>query len=394
MAAVVGLIESGRLDVADLISHRFAFENAEVAYSMLEQDEEPYLGIILTYAPSHSRESVLDLPASTDKQPTSGGGESGLIGAGRFARDVLIPSAQQAGFNRWSIISSAGGASAVDVGEAVGFRRAVSDPREVIMDPSTDTVFVATRHDSHASLVVEALNAGKHVFCEKPLVLSDDELQAVMSAYAGSTGVLMVGFNRRWSPAVMTLRELLGPSPQHLQIIYRINAGNLPADHWLRDRRMGGRLQGEGCHFIDTCNAIIASRPTSVNTLTSGTDELLLDSDFTVSVSYANGSQASVVYSASSSTQPGKERMEVLGDGWSAVIDDYRSLLAHGPNETIRQKYRPADKGHRNELAVFADTVQGARDPDEIIGPAWVTSQVVLAAVESAMIGASVSLST
>lgn len=386
MIAVADLIASGRLVVADLITHRYPFDEAVDAYAVLEDRDARSMGIVLQYL-----EGPHPIRASESRSPSSGqqGGDLtgvGLIGAGRFARDVLLPAAKSAGFGGWTSVHSAGGSSAYRIGKELGFTRVAAAPSDVIDDPETNTVMVATHHDSHAALVESALRAGKHVFCEKPLAISEAELEAVEQAYRVSTGFLMVGFNRRWSPAIAEAARLLEGSA-HLQVMYRINAGKLPTDHWLNDRRMGGRLLGEGCHFIDTCDAIIGQAPRSVLTLTSGTGELILEQDFTISLGYPNGSQAVIVYTSSSSTRPGKEYLEILGSGWSVHISDFARLTAYGPRKKVRRSYRPADKGHRRELEVFAGLVSGTGDAARVADDALVTSRVALAAIRSATTG-------
>jgi hypothetical protein len=394
MEAVVGFMATERLDVADLITHRFAFEDALDAYAVLDDETSPYLGIVLEYQGETGGEAASELSLPAGKSHDADRGGAGLIGAGRFARDVLLPAAQAAGFDRWTVVSSSGGSSAASVGEKFGFGRAVSDADQVIADPATGTIFVATRHDTHASFATRALEAGKHVFCEKPLAITEDELDGVIEAYQNSPGELMVGFNRRWAPAIHETRGLLADGDAPVQVVYRVNAGRLPDDHWLNDRRMGGRLLGEGCHFIDACNAIVGRPPSSVFTLTSGIGELLLDDDFTLTLGYPNGSQAVIIYASTSSTAPGKERVEILGSSRSIIIDDYANLVAYGPSGTVKRRYRPADKGHGRELEAFSEVVRGSRNGSDIAADAFLTSRVSLAAVRSAMTGQVVSLST
>ena len=373
-----------RLEVADLITNRFAFTDALEAYELLEDGSLPSLAILLEYGHA-DKVTTIELHGEAKKSPATDLDGVGLIGAGRFARSVLLPAARAAGFGGWTAISSTGGSSAVSIGETFGFAQAVSDGHRVIGDISTRTVFVATRHDTHATFVQKALEAGKHVFCEKPLAISEDELDAVTEAYRRSTGVLMVGFNRRWSPAIAETKTVLGRSDGR-QIIYRVNAGSLSEDHWLMDRRQGG-----GCSERPVISLTPAARvnqgPSAVLTLTSGAGELLLDGDFTIALGYPNGSQAVIIYASDSSTQPGKERLEILGSGRSIIIDDFNTLVAYGPTWTMKRRYRPADKGHHRELQVFAELVRGIRDADEIAGSAFLTSRVAFAAVRSATTG-------
>jgi predicted dehydrogenase/threonine dehydrogenase-like Zn-dependent dehydrogenase len=387
MEAVLDLIGANRLAVADLITHRRAFQEAPAAYAMLEAGEEPYLGIILEYEESATPEPELPIAIAGEVPGTLA---SGLIGTGRFARDVLVPAATEAGFGPWLRVHSATGSGGTG-GELEGAAR-VSDPADIAGSESCPVVFVATRHDTHARYAAAALDAGQHVFCEKPLAIAADDLDAVEKAWQSSSGSLMVGFNRRWSPAVADVTDLIG-SGGPLQLVYRVNAGELPEGHWLADRRMGGRLLGEACHFVDTCTAIVGADPATVSTLTSGQDELLLDQDFTVSLGYPDGSQATVVYASHSSTRPGKERLEVMGRGVSLVIDDYQRLDAYGPSGHTTKRYRPADKGHGRELEIFAEVVRGERDRGEVAATAFHTSRVMFAAVESAMTGAVVPIS-
>jgi predicted dehydrogenase len=258
-------------------------------------------------------------------------------------------------------------------------------------DPDIDVVFVASRHDSHATIVRSALLSQRHVFCEKPLAITNGELDGVVDALNSTSGVLMVGFNRRWSPAVHSLVDFIGRSGP-IQISYRVHAGNLPDNHWLKDRRQGGRLLGEACHFIDTCNAITGEAPRSVYAIGSGEAELLLQEDFTITLDYPSGSQAVIVYSAGAPRAAGKERVDIMRGDRSAVIEDFRSLTLSSATKTDKTKYKPADKGHSAEFVAFREAIEGKRDADEIARWAFETSRVDLGAVESLMTGNAVSL--
>lgn len=380
MEAVLDLVGSGRVDLADLITHRYAFDDALAAYAMLEAGSEDYLGIVLDYAAAPTVKSPPPAPAII---ASPGELSAGLIGTGSFARRTLVPATVTAGFSLARAFSATG--SQVFGGPLEGVV-AASSAEEILAEPDTPVVFIATRHDSHAALTAAALRAGKHVFCEKPLALSEDELADIEHAWSSGSGALMVGFNRRWSPAVTAARDSLsngGP----LQLIYRVSAGPLPAGHWLVDRRMGGRLLGEACHFVDTCSAIIGHQPDAVTTATSARSELLLDQDFSVLLGYPDGSQATIVYSSRGSTRSGKERLEIIGGGHSIVIDDYQRLDIDGPGGRRSTRYRPADKGHDAELAAFAEVIRGDRDGGPISASAISTTRVMFAAVESAMTG-------
>lgn len=389
IGAALDLVADGRLRLSDLITHRFAFDDAQSAYDLIEDEEAEALGIILTYG---EKGAVSEPVGSPMVEKTASPLSVGAIGAGRFAREVLFPATRDAGFGPWRLVASGSGAGASRAREAFGFGGLASSAEEVISDPSTSVVLVASDHASHAGYVVEALKAGRHVFCEKPLAVTEDELEEVVETWEGSSGSLLVGHNRRWSPAVEKAKAFLAVGDSPLQIVYRINAGQLPEGHWLTDRRQAGRLIGEVCHFIDTCNALIGAEPGSVTTLTSGRGELILDDDLTVMIGYAGGSQAVITYAASSAVAAGKERIEIMGRSRHVIIDDFSRIRLSGPSGSKSDKLKPADKGHRRQLAAFAEMVRGERDSRPETEAAFLTNRVVFAAVRSAAEGRMVRL--
>jgi predicted dehydrogenase len=279
----------------------------------------------------------------------------------------------------------------VALGGQFGIGRAVADGDTVIDDPDTEVVFIASRHDSHAAYAAAALNAGKHVFVEKPLALSEGELAEVMAAWEGSPGVLMVGFNRRWSLPVITGRDFVG-SGGPTQVLYRVLAGRLAADHWLHDRRQGGRLLGEVCHFVDTCNAIVGEPPRSAYAVGTGVGEALLQEDVTVTLDYASGSQALITYTAGAPKGAGKERIDIVRGDRAAEIDDFRAVTLRSATSVERVGYKPADKGHRAELRVFREAVAGRVDGELLALSAFRTTRTMFGIVESLTTGQAVSL--
>lgn len=357
LEAVLDLLASGRLAVRDLVTHRFPIAGATAAYELIETRSEPYIGIELTYDDDLTGAAAAEAPITVGAVKVSDSPGVGLIGAGAFARGVLLPALQSAGFDRLVSVASASGLSARHLAERSGFARAVSGAQAVIGDDEVDLVVIATPHDSHAALVVQTLEAGKHVFCEKPLALSHDELDAVEAALAAAPGsVLMVGFNRRWSkPMDMVRARFAGGGP--LAITYRINAGALPADHWYNDRRQGGRLLGEVCHFVDTCAAIVGHAATSVSAVGSGGVEAALAQDVGLLLGYPDGSVATILYASGGHSSMEKERIEVLGRGHAAVVDNFASVTVDGDRTAIR----PADKGHAAEAVALREAIRGTR---------------------------------
>jgi hypothetical protein len=356
MEAVMDLLASGRLAVGDLVTHRFTFADAAAAYGLLEDRDANYFGVQLVYP---------DAPPNADRtapSPASGrpsGTGLGLVGAGNFAKSVLLPAFREAGFDRRVAVTSASGTSAVLLAEQAGFDRVALDLGDLLATTGVDIVVVATSHESHASIAVRALLAGKHVFCEKPLALSVDELLEVTEAWRAGGGHLAVGFNRRHAPAIDRAKSVLGPSGSPLVLTYRVNAGPVPEKHWFRDRRHGGRLLGEVCHFVDTCNAVVGHPVRSVSAIASGGDEVLLGEDVIVSLAYEDGSMASITYAAGGHRSTPKERLEILGRGHSIVVDDYRRMNVDGED----RRASPQDKGHTAQLVAFREALRRGGDP-------------------------------
>lgn len=346
LEAVVDLLASDRLRVADLVTQRFPIERAAEAYTLIEAKNEPYLAIQLTYGSAPVADRSVALRSA---RPARGEPGVGLIGAGAFASGVLMPSLKQAGFSRFVTVASASGLSARRLGEQMGFERAVSGAEAVYKDPEVDVVVIATAHDSHAELAAVALRAGKHVYCEKPLALTMDELDDVRAAWEDSSQVLFVGFNRRWSKAVRLVREHLDGRRGPLVLTYRVSAGSLSESHWYQDRRQGGRLIGEVCHFVDTCGAIIGADPVAVCALASGKTEPMLAEDLVVSLRYPDGSTAAITYASGGHPSTPKERLEVLGGNKTAVIEDFTRVSLDG--KVVRD--RLDGKGHGSAATSF-----------------------------------------
>ena len=254
-------LETGSLCTEPLISHRFPIENAAAAYELLS-NSEPSLGILLQYpgtSDPHQRTiSLAAEPAVGSGALRSGQPLLGVIGAGNYANRMLIPAFAKAGASFHTLASSSG-ISPVQVGRKFGFRQASTDVHAVLADPSCNTVVIATRHDSHALLVQQALAAGKHVFVEKPLCLTTEELTSIEAAHTGEQ-LLMVGFNRRFATLLLDLQQQLIRLGGPKAFIYTCNAGAIPADHWTQDPTLGGgRLLGEACHFVDLLRHLAAS---------------------------------------------------------------------------------------------------------------------------------------
>lgn len=363
LEAFLALVQSGRLDPAELTTHKFPIEQADEAYAVLSGDgsgTRPF-GVLLEYDYREAKHAAA--PPVTAARRTGSSARVGLLGAGAFARGTLLPALKAAGAEL-SAVASEGGLSAADVAQRFGFGRAAESVEDILSDETIDAVVVATRHSSHAQLATAALRAGKAVFVEKPLALTDEELDEVEAAVSEG-GVLMVGFNRRHAPLTARLRSELAGTDAPL-LLARVNAGQLPDDHWLHDPEDGGgRLVGEGCHFVDLL-AHLGGRPMSVQATAVPDPQRPIEcSDgFATTIRFSTGAVGTLVYSGGGDTRLPKERIEAFGGGLAAVLDDFRRLELYrgGRREVVKAKQ---DKGHRAEIEEFVAAVTGrAEAPD------------------------------
>jgi predicted dehydrogenase/threonine dehydrogenase-like Zn-dependent dehydrogenase len=393
--AVLDLMSSGRLRADILISHRIAFATAPDAYDVLAKDKAA-LGIILEFdqVAAHvlqTREVALNIATPG---PVKGGLANpvmAFIGAGNYASRVLIP-AFKAGFPTLKTLVTSGGLNSVIQGESAGFSVASSDVETTLADPEIACVAIATRHDSHADLVVKALDAGKHVFVEKPLALTLDELGTVESAWAraveknGSTA-LMVGFNRRFAPQIVKMKQLLTTLSVPKSFIITVNAGAIPPSHWTQDPLIGGgRIIGEGCHFIDLLRFLCGAKITSWQVQSFGTSTAaeVNDDKTTILLGFADGSFGTIHYLANGAASFPKERIEVFAAGRVLQIDNFRKMSGFGWPGFSKLNLWRQDKGQVASAKAFLDAVRaGTSSPipaDELFEVARVTIEVAQAA--------------
>ena len=348
--AVLDLLASGRLGVSELVTHSFGIGSADAAYRLLEERAEPCLAIRLSYPAAAGPDRPIYLRSGPGDRTQPG---VGWIGAGAFSTGTLMPAFRGAGFERLVAVATASGVSARRAAERHGFEKAVSGAAAVIDDPDVSVVVIATPHDVHADLASRALSAGRDVWCEKPLALTCDGLDEVEKAWRESGRQLTLGFNRRWAPAVRAAQQALAAEPAPKLVVYRIAAGQVPEGHWYRDRRQGGRLLGEVCHFVDLAQALVGADIEDAAGVLSG-DATRGSDGIAVALRFADGSVASIAYG---STPPvaGKERIEVLAGSRQVIIEDFRSVLVNGRTLWSGRQ----DKGHRAHAAAFRQAVQG-----------------------------------
>jgi predicted dehydrogenase/threonine dehydrogenase-like Zn-dependent dehydrogenase len=370
MEAILGLMASGRLDVSPFISHRFKIEDAKTAYDLMEKEKEPYMGILLEYPGvsqlSSSRQIELK-PVSSVSQ-----GELGvsILGAGNYARMTLLPALNKIGKLQFRKICSAGGVSAVHSGKKFEFQVATSDEDEVFNDPETNAIFILTRHDQHTRQVIKALQAGKPVFVEKPLCLTLEELREIESVYSSfntqhsSLPLLMVGFNRRFAPAVKIVKDFFSMVNQPLTVSIRFNAGEIPPDHWTQDEMVGGgRIIGEACHAIDLATYFTGSLPVRIFAESIGgpSSPEITDDQCFITMRHANGSISNVAYLAGGDKAFPKERVEVIGGGRIAVMEDFHEVITIADGKIKKTRLQKQDKGHQAEVEAFVKSLTKGR---------------------------------
>jgi predicted dehydrogenase/threonine dehydrogenase-like Zn-dependent dehydrogenase len=384
MQAFVDLLAEGRIGVASLISERIPFAHATRAYDELVSSARSPLGIVLEYDESASPKEAPPVKPilSSNANPAV---NLGVIGAGSFAQRILIPTFRDAGFELVAVASQSG-LSASSAAARFGFRRAVS-ATELLADQDVATVAIATRHATHAQVAGLALEAGHPVFVEKPPCLTESELQGLRAAREASQRPLVVGFNRRHAPLAQRLREHIFGRSAPIELLVRVNAGRLDAGHWLNDLDDGGgRLLGEGCHFIDFACWVIGLLPTNVSCRIPQEPDLpiALGQRFACALTFVDGSIATILYGAESSSRVGKEYIEAHSGGRSAILDDFRSLTLSGKGRRpMRRRNRGQDKGHAAQAIRLRDLVTRGMSPPDDLDPLDSMS-VTLAALRSA----------
>ena len=365
MESFLQCIADGRVNVKDLISHRFDILEAEKAYGLIlnESSEKP-LGVVLNY-PSASEHyaSIRNVVANAFSAKPSGEHEIrvGFIGAGNFATGVLLPNMAAIPDYQLSAIMSGSGVSAASSAAQFKFDRTVENQSEILNDPALTAVFIASRHDQHAELVVQALSSGKATFVEKPLCLTEAELSSIESARLNSTAPLLVGFNRRFAPLVSQIKTAIQTVSFPLSMHYRINAGFIPSNHWVQDAETGGgRVIGEVCHFIDLMSFLTDALPVRVfaEALTMPNSRYRADDNLQIMIKFSDGSVGTINYVASGNKLMPKESLEILGGGIAVRLDDFKTLSLADHKGLRMSKQSTQDKGHRTMLAKWANTIK------------------------------------
>lgn len=381
--AILDLMAAGRINVRPLITHRFAFQDAIEAYDTLAQDRSA-MGIVLRYETDIEKRHIKTISLKTEMPVAADAVVLGLLGAGNYASRVLVPALKETGAD-FHTVCSAGGVNGVILGEKQGFRFVTTETGAVFADQSINTVVIATRHNSHADLVIKALEAGKQVFVEKPLALTTEEIDRIDMAYRQVAGKsrLMVGFNRRYSPHVQKIKSLLQGVTVPKSFIMTMNAGAIPANHWTQDVNVGGgRIIGEACHYVDLMRYLAGSRIVSVQSRCMGAVAGLevVEDKACILLGFEDGSFGTIIYLANGHSSFPKERIEVFAEGRVLHLDNFRKLTGYGWPSFKRLSTWRQEKGQKECALQFVESIrQGAAAPipyDEIIEVARVSVEV------------------
>lgn len=375
----VRLISDKRADFSDLITHEVDFEKADVAYEMIttNKNKEKYIGILLKYSSNKEKwDSIVINKASktaTNKELLS----IGLIGAGNFSKNTLLPIMNNTGLYHLRALATTGGVGAAQAKDVFPFDYVTNDYTKLIEDDNIDLIVISTQHNSHAKFIIEALNAGKHVYCEKPLCLTIDELYKIETAYKGSKGELFCGMNRRHAPLIQQIKKELLTDKIPAVYDYIANAGYIPVDHWTQDEKAGGgRIIGEACHFVDVIQYLDGSKLISLKVNFAQNEAYPMKDNAIITLRFESGAVGSIIYTSMGSKKYPKEQLRVFANGVVCEMDNYIKMNHYGNSKRKKVKLRQ-DKGIKNEYEFIYKVVKG-EVKNTVIEDAFVSHRMLL----------------
>ena len=366
MAAFLALVAQGKVTPQTLVTHRFSLAQATDAYAVMERGE---LHLAMLLAGSSEARATERTIRRVVAAPPDAARRVAFIGLGNYARGVLLPALKKIEGVTLATVVTATGLSAGHAGETHGFATVATEAAAALDDASVGTVFIATRHDTHAALVTAALDAGKHVFCEKPLASDEEGLRLVLDAAARSQALLTVGFNRRFAPLLLAAKDALRARTSPLVMLYRINAGAIPGDSWIQGDEGGGRVVGEVCHFVDALTFLAGAPPVEVSAAAArGHDDAV-----SILLRFSDGSTGTIVYSSLGDASVPKEYVEIFTGGCVIQLDDFRTLTVTRGGRAKSTK-AAQDKGQGALVRTFIAAVrQGGLPPIRLAELAAVT---------------------
>ncbi len=354
--AILDLLKEKKIKFNDFITDKLSFENIESEYPKILNSRDT-LGALINYGEDIVTSKTVKLPSSP--KSSNGAGDIGLIGAGNFSKVVLAPAIKKAGASIHTIVSSKG-VSSSNLGIKVNSSYSSTDTESVLKSKEIDTLFVTTQHDSHSYYVIEALKNNKNIFVEKPIATNLEQLKDIYNFHKSLEAPphLMVGFNRRFSPLAKELKKFLSNSTAPISVIYNVNAGHIPEDHWVHDdKKGGGRIIGEGCHFIDLISYLTGNKVVSVSSIGLGNNKSNISNDtVTISLKYNDGSIGIINYFANGNKSYPKERITVFCQGQVYELENFKSLKTYGSGKNL--SLLKQDKGHNSEVQEFLDSIK------------------------------------
>ena len=387
MEAIVNLLSERKLDFKSLITHKIPIQNGLTAYDLITgKIKEKYIGILIEYSKETKdlskelRKIELTISPIKDNEV-----KVGFIGAGNFAQSYLIPPLQKLKVPLVGLATSKP-VNAKTIAKKFNFNFATTETRDIFDNDEINTIFIATRHDSHAKYVIEGIKSNKNIFVEKPLAINENELNDIEKAIEdyNYNKILFVGFNRRFSKPFKLIKEFFSGVKEPLMIHYRVNAGFIPKDHWIRDPSQGGRIIGEACHFIDTMIFLTGSLPKSLFAESIVSDNTKTNNHDTVSIiiKFENGSVGNLLYLANGDNSVPKEYCEVYGGGQTAIMNNFKEVILYKNNR--RKKHRfDGKKGHYEEVSHFIDLISGKNKFKLTLNEIFIVTKITFEALKS-----------
>ena len=379
----VRLLAQGRISLADIITHEIPFEKAAEAYEMITKNpnHERYIGVLLKYDENDTKwQSRIENP----KAKRAASGEKirlGLIGAGNFVRSTMLPIMKETGLFEFRGLATTGGVGGAQANDGTPFGYTTNNYQELLSDPEIDLIAVSTQHNSHAKFVIEALKAGKNVYCEKPLCLTLDELTAIKEAYEQSEGELFVGLNRRHAPLIQQIKREM--KTDQIPAVYDFigNAGFIPKDHWVHDEAAGGgRILGEACHFVDLIQYLDGSHLEDLTVTAASNNAYPMNDNVLITLRFASGAIGNIVYSSMGSKKYPKEQLRVLSNGSVYEMDNFIRLKKYGSIKSVKEKFKQ-DKGIHAEYEYICKVLRG-QEKNTVIADAFRGQELLIKAMQ------------
>jgi len=354
MISILQLIKDGKINLSELITHEYNFNESEKVFPAIKEGKEEYLGVVLKYS------SDIDIKTTRINNKSDSGNKAeqvkiGVIGAGNYASTMLLPflnnNAELVG------IATATGINAQDKAKKFNFDYSTTDYKKILSDSEINTVLIATRHNQHANMVIEALKNKKNVYVEKPLAISLEELRSVAESYSGSNQVIMTGYNRRFSSSVQYLKKQLIKSVPY-SVYYQVNAGYIPMDKWYQSPDQGGRIIGEVCHFVDTLQYILDAEPVEVFASATPVGGMPEQDNTFITIKFNNGSTCVIAYLADGDKNYSKEKILITGFKTNIEFNNFKSVTIFKNGSSSKKNFLVIDKGQKKEMSVLVDSVK------------------------------------